>query len=104
HGSVADPLHPPLAALGLVVEDDGVALEPNMALAQGGEPVALVLIRVLLAAGAEEAQVEESRRRCQHAGAAHLTAAEVARAPRAHAGQCRGEVEHRVELLLIAAR
>src|SRR5439155_9118681 len=63
----------------------------------------LVLVRILLAAGAKEAEIEQAGGARQHAGLTQVAAAEVPPDATAHARQRRGEVEHRVELLLVAA-
>ena len=91
-----------LGALGLVVEDRRAALDPQVALAQRGEPVGLVLVGVALAADAEEPEVEQPHGAGEHAVADEPAAAEVLDDAAAQLRQRGGEVEHLVELLAVA--
>src|SRR3546814_10845676 len=71
HVRVVDLAHPALTALGVVVEHERVASHLDVALAQRGQPVGVVLLGVGLAAYAEEAEIQEPRRRRQDALARH---------------------------------
>ena len=63
HVRVPHALHAPHAVLGGEVEQQPVALDAHVRLAQRRQPVRLVLRRVVLAADAEQADVEQPRRR-----------------------------------------
>ena len=67
HARVDDRLHPLLAALGGVVEDDQVAGDRHVLAAHGGQPEGAVLLGVRLATDPEEAEVEQPERGGQHA-------------------------------------
>ena len=101
-------LVPPLAALGRVVEDHhAVRLDRDVLLAHRGEPVGLVLDRVLLGADAEEAALEQphgaapARTRAVERVAVAEVGARRARA--AAAARC-AKRDHVVELLGVAPR
>jgi hypothetical protein len=84
HQVVDDRLHAPLAALGRVVEGDRAPAQPHVVLADRRQAVGLVLDRVVLAADAEEAAVEQPHRAGEHLLAAEPVGLEVARYPPAH--------------------
>ena len=65
-GVVGHADQPLLTGLRRVLEDDLVAIDAHVLLADRRQPVAAVVLGVLLAADAEEAEVEEPERRRQH--------------------------------------
>ena len=82
---VDDRLHPALARLGRVVEGDGVpGPEGDVLPAQGGQPVGPVLLHVLLAADAEEPEVEQADGAGQDPLPGRLVAGQQRRAPATH--------------------
>src|SRR6185295_19285501 len=99
-GGVADRLHPSLAALGREVEDDLGALDGDVLAAHGGEPEALVFLRVGLAADAEEAEVEEADGAGEGALGRHSLAAQVGGHRAAQLRQFQGEAANQLELPL----
>jgi hypothetical protein len=104
HVGVDDALTPVLARLRDVVEDEhAVVAERDVPALERREPVAAVLLGVLLAADAEEAAVEQSHRAGENALARKTFASEVPCRSAADAGESPGELEHVVELLAVAA-
>src|SRR4051794_20649698 len=96
-------LDPPLAALRRIVEHDRArALHGHVLLAHRGQPVAVVLHRVVLAADAEEAAVEQPDGAGEHALAAQVIARQVTCHQLAHLRERARKVDHLVELLLVA--
>ena len=100
---VDDGLHAALAALGRVVEQQRVALHRGVALAHRRQPVGLVRDGVVLGADPEEAAVQQPHGAGQHVVAVELVAGEVRGDALAQRGQRAGELDHVVELLLVAA-
>ena len=91
-----------LAALGREAEAHPRSVQRHVILPQGGETVALVLVRVVLRADAEQPAVEQPHGCREHAVTPHPVRRQV---PPHHPPQLRqrfGELEHLVELLLIA--
>jgi hypothetical protein len=75
-----------------------------VALAHRRDPVGVVLLGVVLRADPEVAAVEQPRRAGERALARHPLRAQVAPDAPAHLRQRAREDDHRVELLLVAAR
>jgi hypothetical protein len=100
---VLDPLDPPLAALGFVVEPHDVAVERDASLLHRGDAIALVLLRVVLGADAEEASIQQARGTGEDASLAHLPAPQIPRDTPAQRRQGARELDHRVELLPVPA-
>jgi hypothetical protein len=103
HVLVRDGLDAPLARLGGVVEHDLVVLDGDVASQHRGQAVALVGDGVVLGADAEEPEVEQAGRACEDTGAVERVAAQVAAHAAAQLGQGLPELDHRAELLLVAA-
>jgi len=88
------------AALRRVVEYHCAAAHLDVFATQRGQSARVVLLGVLLAAGAEIPEVDQMQGHREHALAVQSAAAEVGCDPISPLGQRRGELEHAVELLL----
>src|SRR3954452_501538 len=91
-----------LGPLGAVVENGRPALDPQLALPQGREPIGLVLSRIALGADAEEPEVEEPDRAPQDAFADQSAEREVGFDALAEPRERLSELLHLLELLPIA--
>jgi hypothetical protein len=90
-----------LASFARVVEPQLVADRSHVSLAQGGQPVAAVLVDIRLAADPEQPQLEQAHGAGQHAVAAHAVAREVTPYPAPQPGESAGQIEHPVVLVPI---
>src|SRR5437763_2919521 len=96
-------LDPPLTALRRIVERDRArALHGHVLLAHRGQPVAVVLHRVVLRADGIEAAVEQPDGARENALAAQVVARKVTCHQLAHLRERARKVDHLVELLLVA--
>jgi hypothetical protein len=95
-------LDPALAALGRVVEEDAVAVDPDVPLVHRRQAVGLVRDRVVLGADAEEAAVQQAGRDRQDVLPREVVALEVRLDTLAQRGQRPRELDHVLELLAIA--
>ena len=101
HLRVADRLDAALAALGLVVEGDRVAVDRHVALAHRREAVGLVLLGVVLASrcGRSRGRAGGRRRRAPARAACPSRARSLATRAAQLAAAPRAKLDHRVELL-----
>jgi hypothetical protein len=101
-GSVPDDLDPALSALRLVVEDDLVAGDGDVALPHRRDAVGLIFLRVVLGPDPEKAAVEKPDSTGKHPLAGDVALAQVPLHLVPQLGERPTEVEHRAELLLVS--
>lgn len=101
--NVGDLLHVPLAALGHEVEHDEIATDGDVFLADGGQTERAVLARIGLGPHAEERVIEQTNGARQRARLRNSSERQVSRDAFAQDGEPMGELDHALELLLVAA-
>ncbi len=102
HFAILDPHGAPDPALGREVELHRVTPDRHVLAQQGGQPVGLVLLGVLLAAGTEVAAIEQPQPQRQHPLAGQTPGGQVLGDSGPPGRQLGGQLQHPVELLLRA--
>ncbi len=99
---IVDDQGSPHAALGRIVELDGLAAQADVLAQQRRDAERVVLFGVLLTAGPEVAEIEQVQRQRQHSVALQPATGEIRGDASAPPGQRRRHLQHPVELLLAA--